>query len=87
MRNTAFMITALILMTGCAHPLVWSKPGGTQDEFSRDKYACMKQSQQRVSGAYVDRYSGSSASEVITNQNLFNACMNAQGWYLAKQGR
>jgi hypothetical protein len=67
--------------------MAWNKPGASQQEFSENKYSCMQQSQQRVSGARVNAYGGASASEVVTNQGLFNACMNAQGWYLARQNR
>jgi hypothetical protein len=42
----------------------------------------MQQSQQPTSGAYVNRYGGFSRSEIITNDNLFGACMNSRGWTL-----
>lgn len=42
----------------------------------------MQQSQQGASTAFVNNYGGAAHSGVITNQNLFNACMNAQGWSL-----
>jgi hypothetical protein len=45
----------------------------------------MQQSQQPVSGTYVNRFGGASSSQVITNGNLFNSCMNAKGWALTAQ--
>jgi predicted aspartyl protease len=45
----------------------------------------MQQSQQRVGSAYVDQYGGSSSNRVITNNNLFSACMSVQGWTLEKK--
>jgi len=47
----------------------------------------MQQSQQRVSGAVVNQYGGSSSSTVQTNGNLFGTCMNARGWYLQRPGQ
>jgi hypothetical protein len=62
--------------------MVWNKPGASQADFSQARYSCMQQSQQPTSFAYVNQYGGSSSSGVATNGNLFNACMNAQGWSL-----
>jgi hypothetical protein len=73
-----------IVLFGCA-PMTWTKPGATHDDFTKDRYSCMQQSQQRVSSAYVNQYGGSANDSVITNGNLFGACMNAQGWTLQKK--
>jgi hypothetical protein len=79
-------VPASLVLFGCAaQQTVWVKPGLTQDEFAKDRYACMQQSQQRVSAAFVSQYGGSASNHVITNANLFNACMNAQGYTLQKQ--
>jgi hypothetical protein len=45
----------------------------------------MQQSQQGSSTAIVNQYGGAAHSGVITNPNLFNACMNALGWTLTRQ--
>lgn len=84
MRNFATLLIGLLLLSGCVTtpPKVWSKPGSSQDEFSKDRYTCLQQAQQPVSGAYVNQYGGSSSGQMITNDNLFGACMNANGWYL-----
>lgn len=74
---------SIILLSACtANNNVWVKPGASQTEFAQTKYGCMQQSQHRVSTAYVDQYGGASSSRVTTNDPLFGACMNAQGWYL-----
>lgn len=83
--KTLLVLLSALLLTACT-PKVWYKPGSTQDEFSRDKYDCVQQAQQRVSGAYVDAYGGVANNHVITNNNLFNSCMNSRGWYLGKKG-
>lgn len=69
------------ILAGCAKPL-WLKPGASQEDFGRDKYECMQHSQQRVSGTYVNAYGGASTNKIITNEGLFNACMNSKGWTL-----
>ena len=83
--NKLILATPIVLtILGCA-PMsqqLWQKDGSTQSDFSRDRYACLQQSQQRASSAYVNAYAGQSASGSITNGGLFDACMNASGWYL-----
>lgn len=74
-------LALLIFLYGCAKPM-WVKPGASQQDFGVDKYQCMQQAQQRVSGAYVNAYGGASSNQVITNEGLFNACMNSKGWTL-----
>jgi hypothetical protein len=65
--------------------MAWQKPGAQQNEFTEARYACMQQSQQRHSSAYVNQYGGSSDSSVITNNNLFSACMTSRGWTLGRK--
>lgn len=81
-----FLPVALVALSGCA-PMVWNKSGATQDDFSRDRYTCIQDSQQRVSGAVVNQFGGYSTNEVITNPDIFRACMNANGWYLGPQAQ
>jgi hypothetical protein len=68
-------------LTACAAlaPPRWYKDGATQQEFASDRYTCLQQSQQRVSGAYVNQYGGAPQDTVITNGQLFGARMNANG--------
>lgn len=75
-------IALLVLFLAACAPQTWIKPGATQNEFSQDKYDCMQQAQQRVSGVLVNAYGGAATNQVITNGNLFSSCMNAKGWYL-----
>jgi hypothetical protein len=84
MRRIPVAGTAIFLLSACgaANNNVWVKPGASQTEFSQVRYACMQQSQHRVSTAYLDKYGGASNSQVTTNDPLFSACMNAQGWNL-----
>lgn len=90
---TRLLLTGLVVLFGlltiiASGPnMVWVKSGSTQMDFNQDKYACMQESQQPVSGGYYNRYGGSASSGVRTNQNLFNACMEARGWSLKQQDR
>ena len=80
MKKTLTIASALFLCS-CSQPL-WVKPGASQQDFGVDKYQCMQQAQQRVSGTYVNAYGGASSNKVITNEGLFDACMNSKGWSL-----
>jgi hypothetical protein len=77
-------LCALVLLTGCARS-VWVKPGASQQDFANDRYTCLQQSQQQRSAAQVNAYGGAASSGSYTNADLFNACMNAAGWYLQRQ--
>ena len=83
MKKLSMLVVGLLVLSGCA-TMLWYKPTGTQDEFSRDKYDCLQQAQQPYSGAYVNMYGGASRGQMITNNQLFAACMNSRGWYLTR---
>jgi 5-methylcytosine-specific restriction endonuclease McrA len=78
----------VFFLIGCYSNQVWNKPNSSQNDFARDRYTCLQQSQQASSVGYVipnavlGGYQGYSSSGVSTNDSLFNACMNANGWYL-----
>lgn len=63
-------------------PKYWTKPNFTTQEFKKDKYECMKESQSRMSSSSIDPYKGSALSIPITDWSLFDACMEARGWTL-----
>jgi hypothetical protein len=72
-------------LTSCVqNQAFWDKAGSEPNEFNNVKYSCLQQSQQNASSAYVGKYGGVATSGAITNQNLFAACMNAQGWQLVQ---
>jgi hypothetical protein len=79
-----FVTTLSLCLASCAQQpqTLWSKPGSAPDEFNQQRYACMQQSQQPNSSAYINRYGGVANSNIITNGGLFDACMNSQGWVL-----
>ena len=67
------------------------KPGGTTQEFNSVNYECLQASQQREAysnlsyNSLLGGYQGGSGNTVNTNNQLFNACMNAKGWALQAQ--
>lgn len=81
MKKLILIVPVALAILGCA-PMGWQKNGASQDDFSRDRYACLQQSQQTASSAYVNVNGGIANSGSITNGGLFGACMNASGWYL-----
>ena len=72
------------LLSACA-PMVWNKPGATQDDFAKDRYECLQQAQQRSAGARISSAGLVANDNIVTNGPLFDACMNAHGWYLQAQ--
>ncbi|MCM2358057.1 MAG: SH3 domain-containing protein [Geobacteraceae bacterium] len=81
--NKLYIAFCMVLLSGCIPPQQWSwkKPGGTVEEFNSVRYTCLQESQQQVSHSRNDAVSGVSSSHSITNENLFQACMNAKGWF------
>ena len=93
MRKFSLHSLLLILLSGCAAPIsyTWVKPGGTTQEFKSVNYECLQASQQREAysnlsyNSLLGGYQGGSGNTVNTNNQLFNACMNAKGWALQAQ--
>jgi len=76
-----FPFVFVIVLGGCAFPEYWwYKQGVSQEEANRDRYDCLREAQQRVSGAQVGPYGGTAANTVITNRDLYNACAAARGY-------
>lgn len=84
MKFRVSFVLISFLLSACT-PMVWNKPGASQDDFSKDRYECLQQSQQRSAGASINRAGLVASDNVITNAELFRACMNAHGWYLQAQ--
>lgn len=78
MRKYLIVLLATVL-GGCAQGR-WFKDGITQQQANQDHYDCLRESQQRVSGAQVNAYGGTAQNTVITNPNLYNACIAARGY-------
>lgn len=61
-------------------PIRFEKTGATQEQLLRDRYECYQETKQRVSGAYVNQYSGVADSRVIPRCDAFKACLAARGY-------
>lgn len=83
--SKAICLIASVSLFGCAK--TWVKPGSTEAEFNKDKYECLQQSQQQVSGFAFNAYGGAGGSQQKTNDGLFTSCMNARGYSLQNQNQ
>lgn len=74
---------ALVAVFGCARApesVVFDHPTAQPGQFERDRYECLQQSQQpQITGA-ANAYRASQSGQMITNQALLVACMEARGW-------
>ena len=55
-------------------------PHTTQEQFMKDRYECLQQAQQPVSGAYVNAYGGASSSQIVANGGVWISCLEARGY-------
>ena len=73
------------LLTGCAAPH-YDGPGSFQD-FANARYQCLRETQQRMSGATINQYGGSATSQVIPSCSAFNSCLATKGYYQSQNGK
>lgn len=92
--STVVIVLFLIvtLMSACAVAPVNKaekmlyKPNITQQEYAKDRFECMKESQQTkyqaggATGGGIFYEPGQAKSEVITNRELYDLCMQARGY-------
>jgi hypothetical protein len=94
-----FVIVAGIALSACAGaslgdppPLTrFSHPTATQQQFMKDRYACMREAQQVKSNAVVTavpQYGGvgSANTRVVISRPLFMGCMGACGYAVDPKG-
>lgn len=75
-----------LILAGCETlPHAYMASGKTQQDLLRDRYECYRETQQRVSGASVNRYGGSASSNVIPSCGAFNACLASRGYIYSKE--
>src|ERR1035437_798853 len=80
------IILLIAVLGGCATMpptyIRWmTSTSATQQQFMQDRYACLQETQQRVSGAFVNQYGGASSSQVMPPCSAFNACLASRGYY------
>ena len=80
MRKLVWLFLPIsIALEGCAQ-FGWVKDGVTQQEASRDTHTCLREAQQRVSGAQANLYGGFAEHTVITDPGQYRVCMAAHGY-------
>jgi hypothetical protein len=95
MKIRALLVPASImslLLVACVQQQVpkplarYSKAGATQEAFMKDRYECLQQSEQRVSGAFVSAYGGASNSQMLPSCGVWFACLGARGYTVDPNG-
>ena len=81
-NRVRWLVPVLLGIVACVPAPVWRKTGGTQAEYSRVNYQCLQESQQRAAAARSVGYQSAAVDKMVTNPDLYSACMNAHGWYL-----
>lgn len=73
------VIAAMFVLSACGPLLVagyWEKPGGTDQEFQRDRYQCMRENtrtQVGVAGVFGQ-------TEEVTEWHMVAMCLQSKGW-------
>jgi hypothetical protein len=82
---SAVLLAVALTVGGCATTYIrWVNARGvTQEQFMKDRYACLQETQQRVSDAYVNPTGGASTSQVMPTCSAWNACLAARGYFRA----
>jgi hypothetical protein len=52
----------------------------------KDRYECLQEAQQRVSGAYVNSYGGAASSRVVASCGVWVSCLGARGYTVDPDG-
>lgn len=68
----AFGIVSSLTISGCA-PMMWDKPGASQQDFAADQYSCEKDARQSA-------YFGGGIIGAINMRNFYKECMVAHGY-------
>jgi hypothetical protein len=79
--RTVLFILAIGFLGGCATQATqgrYTKEGGNQEQFMRDRAECVQQVSERRSGMTTNGYGGAADSGVIVNCGKWSSCMNAR---------
>lgn len=69
----------------------WYKPNITQQEYAKDRFECMKESQQTkyqargATGGGIFYEPGHAKGEVVTNRELYDLCMESRGYRFTEE--
>lgn len=85
-RNLILALAA-VAVAGCATQVRYQKDGGsTQEQLLKDRYDCLRETQQRVSSASINAYGGAADSSVMPSCSAFAACMASRGYVRSDKG-
>jgi hypothetical protein len=84
----ALLLAALaVFLVACTPPLTrFTRPDTTQQQFMKDRYECLQEAEQRVSGAFANSYGAAASSHERANCGLWYGCLAARGYALDKAG-
>lgn len=86
-RFLAIMLVLLSFALASCSTVRWDKSGGSQGEYLKDRFNCIKQSQQHYSDAFANETGAVASGGVTTNLSLFKACMLSFGYTFNSDGR
>ena len=67
-HQLVLLLSVVVAVTGCK--FYWSKPGGTEADFNRDSFECVKESSPTPEAA---KYG-------IASEKIYKACLRQRGW-------
>lgn len=73
----------VVAIAGCTAPVVmrWDRASTTEQEFARDRYACLQESKQQYVGAPPGLHApGAVVTQTVVSGPMFDACMAARGY-------
>jgi starvation-inducible outer membrane lipoprotein len=89
-KRSITMGLIVISLTACATApqttIRYTRVDTSQQEFMKDRYECLQQSEQRVSGAVVYGNVASSQEREVANCGLWLSCLTARGYTIDKAG-
>jgi hypothetical protein len=85
------VILAVVLLSGCAAPTVWTRPGAVSSDFERDRAQCQYEGAAatanyntgptaRSYGGAVGQGIGEGIAIAMRRNELFTLCMQARGY-------
>jgi hypothetical protein len=83
LARLAVALLTVAVVAGCAPTVMrWTNNNNTTyDQWMKDRYTCLQETQQRFSDARVNQYGGAATSVVVPLCSAFRACLAARGYY------
>ena len=80
-----FIIVTNTILTGCAS-LRYTNKNSNMEQFLKERYECLKETQFKSESATVTKYGGGYSSSVTPSCSAFNACLAAKGYLKTNDG-